>query len=116
MFGLPSSALSVSLGFTPAVGNTFTIVEALAGINGTFNGLPQGAIFAVGSTLFQIHYTTTTVTLTDVGATATHFSVSAPPGSTAGAPLSITVTALDQANHQVPGYRGTVHFTSTDNQ
>jgi hypothetical protein len=70
----------------------------------------------VGSTEFQIHYTSTTVVLTRVALPANHFSVSAPPSSTAGAPFNITVTALDQLNATVPGYRGTVHFTSTDSQ
>jgi hypothetical protein len=47
-------------------------------------------------------------------AQATHFSVSAPSGSTAGAAFSVTVTALDANNHVVTGYRGTVHFTTSD--
>src|SRR5262249_19534559 len=41
----------------------------------------------------------------------------APPASGAanpGTPFSITVTALDQYNNPVSGYRGTVHFTSSD--
>jgi hypothetical protein len=33
---------------------------------------------------------------------------------TAGVPFSVSVTALDAFNNVVPGYRGTVHFTSTD--
>jgi hypothetical protein len=31
-----------------------------------------------------------------------------------GSPFSVTVRALDQYNNVVPGYRGTVHFTSSD--
>ncbi len=46
----------------------------------------------------------------------THFSVSAPANTTAGNPLSITVTALDQFNNTTPAYLGTVHFTSSDPQ
>ena len=111
-----SPSLTVSLGFTPAVGTSFTILEALGGINGTFTGLADGAVFAVGSTEFQIHYTSTTVVLTRVALPANHFSVSAPASSTTGSPFNITVTALDQLNVTVPGYRGTVHFTSTDSQ
>jgi hypothetical protein len=45
---------------------------------------------------------------------ATHFSVSAPSGSTAGSSFSVTVKALDGSGNVVPGYTGTVHFTSTD--
>lgn len=44
----------------------------------------------------------------------THFAVSAPAGTTAGTAFSATVTVLDQFNNTVPGYRGTVHFTTTD--
>jgi hypothetical protein len=40
--------------------------------------------------------------------------VSAPAGSTAGASFSVTVTALDANNNTVTGYRGTVHFTTSD--
>jgi autotransporter-associated beta strand protein len=110
--------LSVSLGFTPAVGTSFTILQALGGISGTFGGLPDGTVFAVGSTEFQIHYTSTTVVLTTVApgpATALRIT----PGAasvTAGAPFSVTITAVDNAGITATGYRGTVHFSSTDAQ
>jgi hypothetical protein len=45
---------------------------------------------------------------------ATHFSVSAVSSTTAGAPFSITVRALDANNNVFKGYAGTVHFTSSD--
>jgi hypothetical protein len=51
-----------------------------------------------------------------VAPAATHFSVSAPSTSTAGASFSVTVTALDANNNPFPGYSGTVHFTSSDGQ
>jgi hypothetical protein len=44
---------------------------------------------------------------------ATHFTVSGPASVTAGAPATFTVTALDASNNIVPGYTGTIHFTST---
>jgi hypothetical protein len=47
-------------------------------------------------------------------AAASHFSVSAPAGSTAGNAFSVTVTALDPYNNTATGYAGTVHFTSSD--
>ena len=40
---LGGSTLSPSLGFTPAAGETFTIIQSTAPIVGTFNGLPEGA-------------------------------------------------------------------------
>jgi len=45
---------------------------------------------------------------------ATHFSVSVPASTTAGASFSITVTALDASNNTVSNYAGTVHFASSD--
>jgi hypothetical protein len=44
---------------------------------------------------------------------ATHFSVSAPATVTAGVAFNVTVTALDASNATVPGYLGTIHFTSS---
>jgi hypothetical protein len=48
----------------------------------------------------------------------THFSIRviAPSGNKAGSTFGLTVTALDSANRPVAGYRGTVHFSSTDTQ
>ena len=40
--------------------------------------------------------------------------MSGPASTVAGTPFSFTVTAVDQAGAIVPGYSGTVHFTSTD--
>jgi hypothetical protein len=45
---------------------------------------------------------------------ASHFTVSAPSGATAGSTFTITVTALDANNNTATGYRGTAHFTSSD--
>src|SRR5207302_547601 len=48
---------------------------------------------------------------------ATHLLVVASTGtSTAGTPISVSVTALDQYGNTATGYRGIVHFTSTDSQ
>jgi hypothetical protein len=47
---------------------------------------------------------------------ATHLGVSAPASSTAGTPISITVTALNGNNQPDTNYQGTIHFTSNDPQ
>ena len=47
---------------------------------------------------------------------ATHLTVTTPTTATAGTAFNVKVTALDAANHAVPGYSGTVHFSSTDRQ
>jgi probable HAF family extracellular repeat protein len=45
---------------------------------------------------------------------AVHLQLTAPAGATAGTPAGVTVTATDLFGNPVPGYTGTVHFTSTD--
>jgi hypothetical protein len=49
-----------------------------------------------------------------VGPAETHFTVIGPSAVNAGTPFHLTVTARDGHGHVVPGYTGTVHFTSTD--
>ncbi len=45
---------------------------------------------------------------------AVRLQVSAVPNTSAGAPFDLTVTALDMFGNAVPGYTGTVNFSSTD--
>jgi sugar lactone lactonase YvrE len=47
-------------------------------------------------------------------AAASDLAVSAPGNVTAGAAFSVTVTAQDPHGNTATGYRGTLHFTSTD--
>jgi hypothetical protein len=55
---LGSAALDVTLGFTPAVGDSFRIIDkrSSGAIVGTFAGLPQGARLHVGDVVFAIDY------------------------------------------------------------
>jgi streptogramin lyase len=54
-------------------------------------------------------------TVADLPATATHFRLVLPANPVAaGMPFTVTIIALDNANHVVSGYTGTVHFTSRD--
>jgi len=46
---------------------------------------------------------------------ARHFNVSGPVSSTAGSPFSLTVTEQNGDSTTFTGYRGTVHFSSSDN-
>ncbi|WIL20291.1 immunoglobulin domain-containing protein [Geothrix sp.] len=56
-----------------------------------------------------------TAMLTVTAPAATHFSVAGFTNPTAaGTSHTFTVTALDASNNPVPGYAGTVHFTSSD--
>ncbi len=68
---LNNPVLNVVLGFSPVYGNAFQIVSGFSTVSGTFNGLPNGSTFMVGSTLFQIDYTASDITLTVVPEPAT---------------------------------------------
>lgn len=46
--------------------------------------------------------------------TATTIDVSAPGSATAGSSFTVTLTVKDQSGDPMPGYTGTVHFTSND--
>jgi len=55
---LNNVSLSVTLGFTPALGTSFTLInnDGTDAVAGTFSGLPRGATFVVGTSQFQINY------------------------------------------------------------
>jgi hypothetical protein len=55
---LGGSTLVLALGFTPQVGDSFTLLTTsdAKGISGTFAGLGEGAIFTQGGVTFQITY------------------------------------------------------------
>ncbi len=52
---LNNAKLDISLGFTPAAGDSFTILRADT-VNGQFDGLADGDSFSVNGTVFTIHY------------------------------------------------------------
>jgi len=73
---LASSTVSVSLGFTPGIGNTFQIItnDGADTVTGTFSGLAEGASLTVGSVIMSISYvggTGNDVVLTVTGAIRT---------------------------------------------
>jgi hypothetical protein len=49
-------------------------------------------------------------------AAADHFDLSAPSSATAGQSFSVTVFARDRFGNVATGYRGTIHFTSSDSR
>jgi hypothetical protein len=108
------STLLASLGFSSAVGDSFTIVTAAGGITGTFNGLPNNALFDLNGTTFRINYTANSIVLTHVAAPAVHLALGVPPNVTVGIPFNVTVTAQDALGHTVTGYTGAVHFTASN--
>jgi hypothetical protein len=93
--------------------------------------LPADTTLSNGTGSFDIALRTAgdvTLTATDVSdhsitasadvsvspAAASNFVLSAPASSTAGQPVSVTVTAHDSFGNVANGYSGTIHFTSSD--
>ncbi|MGC1490881.1 MAG: choice-of-anchor D domain-containing protein, partial [Candidatus Acidiferrum sp.] len=101
---LTSSVTWNSSNMTVATITSAGLASALSG--GTSNITASQTIF--GGTVITSPVDVFTVTA------ATHFVVSAQTTATEGTAFNFSVTALDQNNITVPGYAGTVHFTSTD--
>jgi DNA/RNA endonuclease G (NUC1) len=126
-FSATVTALDASNATVPGYTGTVHFISSSAGT------LPADYTFVggdAGAKTFSLTLTTTgaqTVTATDTvtasitgtGNTtvaappATHFSVGVPANVTSGVAFIATVTALDASNATVPGYTGTVHFTSS---
>ncbi len=92
---------TVSAGFTPSVGQSFTIVNNQSGtpVVGTFAGLPQGATTTIGGFTFSINYSAgagnDNVVLTRVSASPPAVLLNSPTANfsttfTNAAPVSIT--------------------------
>ncbi len=104
-----------------------TAAGAVAPFDYTFTTSDQGVhVFTGGLTLAVAGTSTITVSDSTVsgvtGSTtvsvnptlASQLSLTAPSTATAGTPFSITVEALDPHGSVATSYRGTVHFSSTD--
>lgn len=63
---LGGAVLNVHTGFGSEYGNSYTIVTATAGVSGTFYATNDLGIVGADGRMFQIHYTATSVVLTDV--------------------------------------------------
>jgi hypothetical protein len=140
--GVPSSttagsAFTLTLTAEDAYGNTtpgytgtvhFTSSDAKAALpaNYTFTAADAGvhtfsaALKTAGTQSITVtDSSTASITGTDGGITvkpaaASKFLLIAPSGVTHGVAFSLTLTVLDAYGNVVTGYRGTVHFSSTD--
>src|SRR5205807_1898590 len=111
---LGGSTLNVSVvsGYTPTVGNTFTIIASSNDISGTFAGLAEGSTLTASNQDFTISYLNHNVTLTYQGphnlSTTTTVASSANP-STYGnsvvftATVTSTATPTGSVNFQIDG-------------
>jgi fibronectin-binding autotransporter adhesin len=101
------ATLSVSLGYAPTPGTTFTIInnDAADAVTGTFAGLPEGSTFMVGGTTFVITY---------VGGTGNDVVLTAvvPPSVTIAPPASTTVCPADMVTLTAVPSGGTGMYTS----
>lgn len=95
--------------------------------NGTFRGswgrfgvgdgelnYPRGVAATPAGSVVYVADTYSSRIQAFVGYGVTHFAVNAPASATPGTPFDFTVTALDAAGQTVPGYTGTVRFSSSD--
>jgi len=64
---LAGASLTLNLGYAPAIGTVFTIIDG-ASVTGTFASLPEGTVFTNGGSYFRISYAGGDVTLTAVDA------------------------------------------------
>ncbi|MBU4458985.1 MAG: autotransporter-associated beta strand repeat-containing protein, partial [Verrucomicrobia bacterium] len=77
--GTPELSLSLYGGYTPNLGDSFTILSGFVGsagdfdpgFDGIFNGKPDGGTFSVSGSTFQIDYNANDITLTVVPEPAT---------------------------------------------
>jgi len=124
---LGGSTLTGSFGFTPAAGETFTIIKSTAPIVGTFYGLPEGASVTRGGVAFTISYAggssgddvvltsgaaktiSTTTSLSSsanpsiAGQSVTFTAVVAPTGVTTATPTGTVIFTIDgKAGSPVP--------------
>jgi hypothetical protein len=81
-----SSSLNANLGFTPAQGQVFVIVnnDGTEPVSGTFSGLPQDAVFNLGPYPFKISY---------IGKTCNDVTIT----SLSGDPFNHAPVAVDDA-------------------
>jgi trimeric autotransporter adhesin len=103
---LGGAALDATPGFTPALGNSFDIIQATGAISGT---LAEGNSVILNGQKFLISYNTNTVMLTAVKADATTVVNASPSPGTFGQPVTLTATVTGETGaNGTPS--GTVNF------
>jgi autotransporter-associated beta strand protein len=104
-------ALSYANSFSPAVGQSFTILHSAKTLTGTFG---QGSTISAGNATYSISYSGGNVVLTVTSVVApTHLVVNAPSTATAGTAFNLTVSAQDSAGNTAGGFSGVVTLNSS---
>jgi len=103
---------SIQAGAGPLLGTTTVTVSG--GI-ATFTNLSDNKAESIILMFTANGLTKTQATRVTVNpAAATRLAIAAPAKATVGQPFTISVTAYDPYNNVATGYRGTVHFASSD--
>jgi hypothetical protein len=112
-------------GYTGTVHFTSSDPQAILPANYTYTGADNGThsfsvtLKTAGSQTVTASDTSSSslsgsVTISVSPAAAQSLVLTAPSSAAAGSPLNVSVTALDPYGNLATGYRGTLHFTSTD--
>jgi hypothetical protein len=112
---LSGTTLSLSLGYVPSRGDSYTIVSAAFGISGQFANASNGQTFTVSGVQYRVDAPGTSVSLEIPLFTATHLVVTSPPPSTvtAGTPFGLTVEAEDDSGNVDANYNRVVTITAS---
>ena len=102
---LTGSKLNIDLGFTPAINDTFTIIQndGADAVFGTFANQPDNTVFVVGTNVFRINYNAGTGN--DV--VLTYLGVITPP--LLGCPKKLTTGQAQLSGMGFPGMTCTVY-------
>ena len=111
---LNGAALQLTVGYSPATGDKLTVLDktGAGAVNGTFAGLPEGALVTASGHSFSISYvggTGNDVVLTALAPTTTTV-VAAPTSAAFGQTVTLTATVSGGGSPGTPG--GTVEFFS----
>src|SRR5262249_2038491 len=109
-----SPVLNASLGFTPSVGDTFTIVTSTAGISGNFKGLQNNATLMIGGTPFQISYSAHSIVLKQAASDQPLVAKGTTFTATEGAAFSGVVATFTDADPQSTAASYTAQITWGD--
>jgi hypothetical protein len=98
-------------------GVTGTTVDATAtteSLGGTYYPLQADGTLGAPITSITLRNGQGAILIKDSAAASSFVVSSSTSSTTAGTAVQVTVTAVDSSGQVVPGYTGTIHFTSTD--